>query len=111
MSEPPPQKMLIGGVNMTSLLEMRMGGAGLEIGVQQLYELTNSLLDIKGPLKKKLTSSTIREANEAIRSVSTKQSAKREIRSYAEFTPEEQAEVAKYASIYAWHYCCTLLFF
>ena len=62
------------------------------------FQLTDSLSDTKGPLKKKLTSSTIRETNEAVRSVATKQSAKRG--SYAKFTPEQQAEVAKYASMH-----------
>ena len=41
---------------------------------------TDSLPDTKGPLSKILTSSTIREANEAVRSVATKQSAKRKLR-------------------------------
>ena len=58
----------------------------------------DSLPDPKGPLSTKLTSSTIREANEAVRSAATKPSAKRG--SYAKFTPEEQAEVAKYASMH-----------
>ena len=40
----------------------------------------------------------IREANEAVRSVTIKQSAKRG--SYAKFTPEQQAEVAKVASMH-----------
>ena len=44
------------------------------------------------------TFSTIREANEAVRSAATKESAKRG--SYAKFTPEQQAEVAKYASMH-----------
>ena len=65
---------------------------------QQLsFQLTHSLSDTKGPLSK-LTCSTIREANEAFRSVSTKQSVKRG--SYAKFTPKQQAEVAKYASMH-----------
>ena len=63
------------GVNMTSLLEMRMRRGWLEIA---LYQPADSLPDTKGPLSKKLTSSTIREANEAVRSAATKQSAKRE---------------------------------
>ena len=46
---------------------------------------------------KKLTSSTIREANKAVRSVATKQLGKRG--SYTKFTPEQQAKVAKYASM------------
>ena len=58
----------------------------------------DSLPDPKGPLSTKLTSSTIREANEAVRSAATKSSAKRG--SYAKFTPEQQAEVAKYASMH-----------
>ena len=44
------------------------------------------------------TFSTIREANEAVRSAATKESAKRG--SYAKFTPKQQAEVAKYASMH-----------
>ena len=49
------------------------------------FQLTDSLPDTKGPLSNKLTSSTIREANEAVRSVATKQSSKRG--RYAKFTP------------------------
>ena len=73
------------------------GRPRLAMGLYRYFQLTDSLPDTKGPLAKKLTSSTIREANEAVRSVATKQSAKRG--SYAKFTPEQQAEVAKYASM------------
>ena len=66
---------------MTSLLEMRMRGAGITMALDRYFQPTDSLPDTKGPL----TSSTIREANEAVRSVATKQSEKRG--SYAKFTP------------------------
>ena len=58
-----------------------------------LFQPADSLSDTK-----RTASSTIREANEAIRSAATKQSAKRG--SYVNFTPEQQAEVAKYASMH-----------
>ena len=68
------------------------------MALYRYFQLTDSLPDTKRTTFKKLTSSTIREANESVRSVATKQSAKR--RSYAKFTPEQQAEVAKYASMH-----------
>ena len=82
------------GVNMTSLLEMRMRGDGLDIDDQH----STCRLPIGHQRTTFNTSSTIREANEAVRSAATKQSAKRG--SYAKFTPEQQAEVAKYASMH-----------
>ena len=77
---------------MTSLLEMRIGGArdrraaaGLTVtALYRYFQLTDSIPDTKGPLSKKLTSSTIRETNEAVRNVAIKESAKRG--SYAKFT-------------------------
>ena len=58
----------------------------------------DSLPDTSGPLSEKLTSATIHDANEAARAATSKQSAKRG--RYAKFTPEQQAEVARYALMY-----------
>ena len=68
------------------------------MALYRYFQLTDSLPDTKGPLSKKLTSSMVREANKAVRSVATKQLVKRG--SYGKFTPEQQAEVAKYASMH-----------
>ena len=61
---------------MTSLLEKHGGGAkkpAAESRTMALYRsAADSLPDPKGPLSTKLTSSTIREANEAVRSAATK---------------------------------------
>ena len=58
----------------------------------------DSLPDTSGPLSEKLTSATIHDANEAARGATSKQSAKRG--RYAKFTPEQQAEVARYVLMY-----------
>ena len=86
---------------MTSLLEMRMRGGGLDQGHHRdgsLSLFSTCRLPFGHQRTTFNTSSTIREANEAVRSAATKQSAKRG--SYAKFTPEQQAEVAKYASMH-----------
>ena len=66
---------------MTSLLENvhARGGARdwIAMALYRYFQLTDSLPDTKVPLSKKLTSSKISEANEAVRSVATKQSSKR----------------------------------
>ena len=91
---------------MTSLLELRMRGARISsrwIEISLSLFSTRLIFNLQTPFRTpkdhfQHTSSTIREANEAVRSAATKQSAKRG--SYAKFTPEQQAEVAKYASMH-----------
>ena len=60
---------------------------------------SNGLPDPSGPLSSSIGPAAIKEANEAVKSTTSGNKSKQR-GSYAKFTPEQQAAIGKYASLY-----------
>ena len=68
------------------------------MSLYRYFAKSSKLPDPNGELSASVSPAAIKEANEAVRSVTCERKSKRR-GSYSKFSPEQQAEIGKYASL------------